>query len=186
MNLGEQRPSAAAVKNDMTLSFRHPEKSDGARVWRLINECPPLDANSLYCNLLQCTHFSNTCVLAERNQKAVGWVSGYKPPGDPETLFIWQVTVHESARGEGLGKTMINALIADPKAGAVKRIQTTITKDNEASWALFKSIAAALEADFAETPWFDRDREFEGAHATEHLVTIGPFEKIKQRAPKLS
>lgn len=180
MALNEQRAIAPAVQNDMTLTLRHPEKSDGARVWGLINECPPLDANSLYCNLLQCSHFGDTCILAERNQKAVGWVSGYHPPGDPETLFIWQVAIHKSARGEGLGKTMINALIADPKTGPVRRVQTTITKDNKASWALFRSIAKTLDAKFVEHSWFERDREFEGMHDTEHLVTIGPFAPVKK------
>lgn len=179
MTLTEQRANAAAVRTDMTLSFRHPEKSDGARVWNLIKECPPLDQNSLYCNLLQCTHFADTCILAERNQEIVGWVSGYRPPNDPEALFVWQVAVHGSARGEGLGKSMIETLLNDPRAAPVSRLQTTITKDNGASWALFKSIAKELDAKFDEKAWLERDREFEGAHATEHLVTIGPFESVR-------
>ena len=35
-------------------------------IWELISACPPLDTNSAYANLLQCTHFADTCVIAER------------------------------------------------------------------------------------------------------------------------
>ena len=151
------------------------------QVWELIAACPPLDQNSLYCNLLQCTDFANTCVLAEVNGEAVGWVSGYRPPHDPETFFIWQVAVREKARGMGLARSMVDELLARASARGVVKIKTMITPDNDASWGLFRSIASHLSAPFASEAWFERDKHFGGRHDTEHLVTIGPFGAFASR-----
>ncbi len=144
-------------------------------MWDLIAACPPLDPNSLYCNLIQCTDFANTCVLAEVNAEAIGWVSGHLLPEDRETLFVWQVAVREQARGSGLGLAMIDALLTRRTARGVKNIKTTITLGNEASWALFRSIAKHRSAPLISEVWFERNRHFGGRHDTEYLVSIGPF-----------
>lgn len=151
--------------------FRHPLKSDGQAVSRLIASCPPLDRNSLYCTLLQCTHFSRTCVLAERGGDAIGWVSGYLLPDDPHTLFIWQVAVSPAARGEGLGTSLIDALILASRRAGLRRLQTTITEPNKPSWALFRSIARERDAAFADEEWLSKGRDLPGE--SERLVTIG-------------
>jgi len=91
-----------------------PSPSDGASVFRLINQCPPLDTNSMYCNLLQCTHFAKTSVAAVQNNGAekdlLGFISGYLKPENKNTLFIWQVAVDERARGIGLAGSMLKHL----------------------------------------------------------------------------
>lgn len=166
---------AGSAKEKSAAVFRRPGKSDGARVWRLVNDCPPLDANSMYCNLLQCTDFADTCILCERDGEAVGWVSGYRLPQDAATLFIWQVAVHQNARGEGLAKRMLKALLSSAGCAGVDKLRTTITGANDASWSLFRSLAEELDAPLAREAWFDRDLDFAGAHDTEHLVSIGPF-----------
>ena len=82
---------------------------DGFDVHNLIASCPPLDRNSMYCNLLQCQHFSNTSVIAldEYSQEVLGFISAYIKPSDSDTLFVWQVAVSEKARGKGLAKQML-------------------------------------------------------------------------------
>lgn len=155
--------------------FRQPTDRDGERVWRLIADCPPLDENSLYCNLLQCTHFSDTCLLAEDKGALRGWVSAYRPPNDPETLFVWQIAVHKAARGSGFGSALIKELLTRPGVRGVKHLRTTITSDNQASWALFRSVAAALNAPIDRQLWFSQDIHFQGRHPSEHMITIGPI-----------
>jgi L-2,4-diaminobutyric acid acetyltransferase len=162
------------------IRLRRPKKTDGAAVWDLIASCDPLDENSMYCNLIQCDHFADTCVLAEREGEAVGWVSGYLLPDDPETLFVWQVAVSPEARGEGLSGRMLRELLARDACAQVRRIQTTITDDNDASWALFTRFAEKSDADLEHETHFCRDRHFDGAHDTERLVTISlPEEQSK-------
>lgn len=164
------------------IKFRKPEPEDGAAIWALIQECSPLDENSMYCNLLQCDHFRDTCIVAEIDGEVAGWISGYLMPNDPETLFIWQVAVSETARGRGLGRKMLCALLDRPVCAGVDRIQTTITRDNEASWALFRSFARREGGQLTDTAHYKRDDHFEGRHATEHMVTISFAGQAKRAA----
>ncbi|MEN8722214.1 MAG: diaminobutyrate acetyltransferase [Alphaproteobacteria bacterium] len=164
------------------LKLRQPDAKDGPTIEALITACPPLDQNSLYSTLLLCTDFADTCVVAEQDGKILGWVSGYIPPNDPATLFVWQVAVHEDARGQSLGRRMIAELLARPAAANAHRLRTTITPDNDASWALFQSVARHLGAALNDQPWFLREAHFAGAHDTENMVTIGPLKRAARAA----
>ncbi|WP_099867325.1 diaminobutyrate acetyltransferase [Pararhizobium haloflavum] len=154
------------------ISFRKPTKSDGSDVWRLIADSGKLDENSMYCNLLQCDHFADTCVLAELDGEIVGWISGYLPPDDDKTFFVWQVAVSEKARGRGIAKKMLRELMRREDCAQVEQLQTTITKDNDASWALFRSFARFCGATIKDQPHFREEEHFDGEHDTEHMVTI--------------
>ncbi|MHA6298239.1 diaminobutyrate acetyltransferase [Devosia sp. CAU 1758] len=156
-------------------AIRSPESTDGAKVWSLIQATESLDDNSLYANLLQCTHFASTCALAEQDGAVVGWVSGHILPEAPDTLFIWQVCVSDAARGQGLGRRLIGDVLARPACRNVKTLQCTITEDNEPSWALFTSIARRLGAQLRQIEHFLRDAHFGGRHDSEYAVSIGPF-----------
>ena len=157
------------------LGLRKPTAEDGAEVWQLIRACEPLDENSMYCNLLQCDHFADTCVLAEMNGEVVGWVSGYIVPSAPDTLFVWQVAVDGRTRGMGVAKKMLTHLLDREVCADVSKLQTTITADNEASWALFNAFAERRDAPVEHEPHFEREAHFDGAHATEYMLTIGDF-----------
>jgi L-2,4-diaminobutyric acid acetyltransferase len=159
--------------------LRKPEATDAVRVSDLVASCPPLDQNSTYCNLLQCTDFSDTCVMAERDGEAVGWISGYHPPNEPATLFIWQVAVHKRARGLGLARRMLLELVGRESHDGVSYLKTTITPDNDASRSLFRSFAARTGAPLRETAGFDAKEHFDGRHASERLITIGPLRPVR-------
>jgi len=152
-----------------------PDAQDGPRVTRLIASSPPLDTNSAYCNLLQCTDFRETCIIAERGGELIGWISAYRPPAAPDRLFIWQVAVHSSARGEGLALKMLEALVARPSAAGATMLTTTITQDNQASWRLFEAFARRHGASLTKSPRFEREMHFAGAHATEWQACIAPL-----------
>jgi L-2,4-diaminobutyric acid acetyltransferase len=161
-----------------SIEVRRPRKADGSKVWELIQSIEKLDDNSMYCNLLQCSHFASTCALAEMNGEAVGWISGYVLPESPDTLFVWQVAVHPDARGRGVAKRLILNLLKRKACRQVRHIHSTITPDNKASWALFRAIADELDAPLVDDAHFERDAHFGGAHDTEHLVEIGPFDRL--------
>lgn len=163
-------------------ALRKPQAEDGAAIWSLVQRCKPLDENSMYCNLIQCDHFRDTCVVAEMNGEIVGWVSGYVLPEDPEALFVWQVAVAEEARGTGLGSQMLRELIERDATEGVRRLQTTITADNDASWALFKRFADRVDGALESEAHFTRDTHFNGEHATEHMVTITLAERMRKAA----
>ncbi|MDU8913502.1 diaminobutyrate acetyltransferase [Aestuariicoccus sp. MJ-SS9] len=151
--------------------LRKPDATDGAAIWELIKACAPLDENSMYCNLVQADHFADTCVVAEMDGDIVGWVSGHMIP-DSDELFVWQVAVSPKARGLGLGKTMLLELIERDACDGAAQLKTTITRDNDASWSLFRSFARSIGGQLSDEPHFERETHFEGRHATEHMVTI--------------
>ncbi len=129
----------------------------------------------MYCNLLQCTHFQDTCICAKSDGKLVGFVSGYLLPAKPDTLFVWQVVVAEEARGQGLAIRMLQALLKQPACQNVDFIETTITPDNAASQALFKRLADTLSTEARILQGFDKSEHFNGQHESEELWHIGPI-----------
>lgn len=151
--------------------LRKPNATDGADIWALVRDCKPLDENSMYANLIQADHFRDTCVVAELDGEIVGWISGHMIPAQDE-LFVWQVAVSPKARGLGLGKLMLLDLIEREACDGADHLKTTITRDNAASWALFRSFARAIGGTLSDAPHFEREAHFDGAHATEHMVTI--------------
>lgn len=163
-------------------SLRKPRAEDGSAIWELVRACKPLDENSMYCNLIQCDHFADTCVLAELNGAPVGWVSGYVMPNDPETLFVWQVAVSEEARGMGLGTLMLKTILGRPACDGVERIQTTITSDNDASWALFRKFGKMQGTKLDAQAYYTQAQHFNNRHDTENLVTIPLAQSLARAA----
>jgi L-2,4-diaminobutyric acid acetyltransferase len=159
-----------------SIIFRSPALEDGMAVFRLVENCAPLDMNSRYCNLLQCSHFANTSVAALMNGEIVGFISGYIIPERADTLFVWQVAVAEQARGLGLASRMLDHILARPNCAEIAYLETSITEGNQASWALFKSLAKKRSADFQSSEWMDKDTHFAGQHDSEALVRIGYFD----------
>jgi len=156
--------------------FNKPSSMDGMAVHQLVASCPPLDTNSVYCNLLQASHFNETSIAASlEDGELVGFVSGYILPNKVDTLFVWQVAVSEKARGQGLAKKMLSSLLERSSCSGVRYIETSITLSNQGSWALFRRLADQLGAPLEESVMFDKQTHFKGQHDTEMLVTIGPM-----------
>ena len=151
--------------------LRRPTPADGAAIWELVRRCDPLDENSMYCNLVQADHFRDTCVVAEMDGELLGWVSGHMIP-DQNALFVWQVAVAPDARGMGLGRAMLTHLIERDACKPADTLKTTITRDNKASWALFRRLARSFGGELEDRPHYTRDVHFDGRHDTEHMVTI--------------
>lgn len=160
--------------HDLTV-LRPPVAEDGPAVSRLIQASGALDANSLYCTLLQCTDFAQTCVLAEAEGRLQGWLSAYVPPAQPDCLFVWQVCTAPQARGRGLGRRMIRAALDRPANRHLSQVGCTITEGNAASWALFRGVARSLDAPVTTGPRFDHRLHLDGRGDSELQVEIGPF-----------
>ncbi|MRI34979.1 diaminobutyrate acetyltransferase [Endozoicomonas sp. OPT23] len=155
--------------------IRKPTAEDGLSVNKLINSIPELDSNSSYCNLLQCSHFSDTSIIVEKQGEVLGFISGYIQPKDPKTLFIWQVAVSQQARGLGIASEMLKQLLNRRETAAITHLETTITDDNKASWALFNRLANNFDAPLERSVMFDRNTHFKNEHDTELLARIGPI-----------
>jgi L-2,4-diaminobutyric acid acetyltransferase len=169
------RASATKCQPRVGLIFRKPMARDARDVNDLVAACPPLDTNSLYCNLLQCTHFADTCLLAEQDGDIKGWISSYRPPDDPTAIFVWQIAVHESHRGRGLGVDLLQRLLCLPGASRASHLKATVTPSNRASRAFFTRFARQQGLELDTRPWFDTVVHFGGRHESETLFSIGPL-----------
>lgn len=163
------------MQEDSSIEFLLPTSYDGYAVNQLIADSPPLDTNSVYCNILQCYHFAETSVCAKSEGELFGFISGYLIPQRPDTLFIWQVVVSNAARGKGVASRMLNEILNRPACKDVKFLETTVTPTNHASVKLFERLASKLNAKVEVSPVFLDEEHFHGEHETEQLYRIGPF-----------
>lgn len=163
-------------QGDHLPALRSPCLDDARHIHALIQASPPLDVNSLYVYLLLAHHHAGTCVVAEgANGLLQGFVSAYVPPQTPDVLFVWQVAVHESARGLGLGGAMLKALLSRPGLQAVRYIETTVGPENAASRGMFASLARKLGTQINESALFETRHFGEQAHEEERLLRLGPL-----------
>lgn len=161
-------------KNSITI--RNPDINDGARIWELVRDSKPLNLNSPYLYLLLCRHFSETCLIAEKDSDLLGFVSAYRPPNLQDVIFVWQIAVHRDARQQGLAKTLLHKLVQQDGCQHIRYIEVTISPSNYASRNLFHSFAKELNVDCKETPFFTKEFFPEGEnHEEEILLRLGPL-----------
>ncbi len=157
------------------IRFRPPTAEDGLALNQLVARCPPLDTNSVYCNLLQCTDFADTSIAADDNGRLIGFASGYRPPSRPDTLFVWQVALDEACRGRGIAKAMLVRLFERLQTQGVCCIETTISPGNQASENLFRSLFRTLNLSCRTRLLFGSERHFGGRHQDEVLYRAEPI-----------
>lgn len=155
--------------------LRRPQLADGHVVHALVRRCPPLDLNSSYSYFLLCSHHAETCVVAEQGGELVGFLSAYRLPQAPHTLFIWQVAVDAAARGQGLAGRMLEALLTRPSCAGVQFIETTVAPSNLASRRVFARFAAQRGAAWQEAVFLTRAHFGGEAHEDEIMLRIGPL-----------
>src|SRR3546814_6234232 len=78
---------ASRAKGRAEIRYRRPQKADGPAIWALIRSIQALDDNSLYCNLLQCSHFADTCALAEVGGRPLGWIRSEEHTSELQSLM---------------------------------------------------------------------------------------------------
>lgn len=155
--------------------FRKPEVKDAVKIHALINACKPLAVNSVYSYLLLCQHFTDTCVVAEEEGGIIAFLSGYRLPSYQEVFFVWQVAVDSRVRGGGIGKRMLCEVLQRTVCQDCRFIETTITRQNTASWHLFWALARDLEAHCEEKVYFSNEHFGQANQEAEYLLRIGPF-----------
>jgi L-2,4-diaminobutyric acid acetyltransferase len=166
---------ATLEKENSEFHFRKPDKEDGADVWALIKNTGILDLNSSYSYLMWCEFFSETSIVAERDNRVTGFISGFKRQTSPETLFIWQVAVDESERGKGLGTDMLFHLLGRTDYEDIHYLEATVSPSNKPSQKLFHGLAEKLDTECEVSDCFSTGDFPEQGHEDELIYRIGPF-----------
>lgn len=145
-------------------------------MWSLASET--VDINSPYSYLMLGEYFAENCAVAEREGRLVGFVTGFTPPEDPETLFIWQIAVDESVRGLGVGSRLLDDVVGRPRVPRLRYLEATVTPGNEPSKRLFRSFAESWGAECHEEELFSRSdfpHDAGELHDPEIRFRIGAF-----------
>lgn len=166
--------AARAMPDPISLRFRAPRPQDGAAMWRLVKEMGGLELNSAYFYVLFATDFADTGVVAETEQgELAGFIVGHRPPPRPEAVFVWQIGVAPWMRRQGLGRRLLDELLAR-QAADCRWLEATVSPDNAASLNLFRSLARDRGLNCREQE-FMSEALFPNAHAAENLLRIGPL-----------
>jgi len=160
-------------------AFREPTVEDGPSIYDLVNRCKPLDVNSRYLYLLQCSHFANTCAVAESDGSVQAFISAYVLPDQPETLFVWQVAVDASLRGQGVAGRLLGHLLERPHLDGIHYVEATVNPSNNASRNLFASLARKHGCAMNESMLFEEKLLGDG-HEAEILLRVGSIEAKKE------
>lgn len=156
----------------VSYTMKKPKLEDSKDVYKLVDRCKPLDLNSEYCYMLVCDHFKETSVIAvDKSGAVVGFVSAYINPSSKDTLFVWQVAVDSSARGEGLALEMLKNISKRENLKEIAYITSTISPQNSASIALFKRLAKELNAKIDSFEYI-KIEHFINSHEDEMLFKI--------------
>lgn len=144
-------------------------------MWALTRSSGALDVNSVYHYLTLSHTFADTCIVAKSDTAVVGFITGFRPPKAPDTLFVWQITVAHSHRRQGVAHEMLRALLARLVDDGVCYLEATVTPTNLQSQRMFRSFAERLGAPCDESLLYPAEL-FPGAeHEDERLLRIGPF-----------
>jgi L-2,4-diaminobutyric acid acetyltransferase len=132
-----------------------------------------LDLNSPYAYVLWGDRFASSSLIAEdpSDPTPLGFVMGFRPPEDDDTLFVWQIGVDERARGRGLAARMLDHLVVEL---GISHVEATVTPSNTASAALFRGLGTRHDAPVVEELAYGEDL-FPGGHEAEVRFRIGPI-----------
>ncbi|SEN43783.1 diaminobutyrate acetyltransferase [Mesobacillus persicus] len=156
-------------------SYRIPDKEDGAKMWELIKSTSNMDLNSAYSYLLLSHYFSDTCVIAEDEDQIIGFVSAFRPPANPDTVFVWQVAVNSDYRGKGIGNKLLNELLDREACEDVQYLEATVSPSNVPSQSLFKGLAKKMDCPCEISDCFTEEMFPEPGHEAEQTYRVGPF-----------
>ncbi len=165
--------------SEIDILIRNPKKDDGKKFYKLVENSKVLDLNSEYLYLLQSTHFETTCSVAEHAGEIIGFVSGYRIPQKPNTLFIWQVAVDERYRGNNLAKILLMNILKRKENLDLQFINTTVSPSNKSSIRVFEKLTEELKTKIVNRSFFEKE-DFTNSHEEEVLYEIGPF-KLKEK-----
>lgn len=163
------------TKQDPSTVIRKPTVEDGPSIFDLVVRSKPLDVNSRYLYLLQCSHFANTCAVAESDGCVQAFISAYVLPDQSNTLFVWQIAVDASQRGQGVGSLLVTHLLERTHLSGIRYVEATVNPSNDASRNLFKSLARKSSCEINESMLFEAELFGEDAHEAEMLIRVGPF-----------
>ncbi|MGW0704205.1 diaminobutyrate acetyltransferase [Streptomyces sp. NPDC002867] len=154
--------------------FRAPVPQDGPAVWKMVEDTPGLDSNSLYYYSLWFRDFADGSLVATVHDELVGFLTGYRRPEEPETYFVWQTAVSPRHGIPFLGVKLFQAAADQQVANGARYVEATVSAENKAIIMVLKQFAKKHSAPI-ETRVLFPSSLFTDSHHDEVLYRIGPL-----------
>jgi L-2,4-diaminobutyric acid acetyltransferase len=152
-----------------SIRFDAPDASDGPALEALAREAGGLDVNSTYAYALWAKEFWQTSVTVRSDEALIAFLTAFRRPSAPDTLFVWQMAVDPAHRGARLGLRMLHELSS--RVPDATTLEATVTTDNHRSLTTFQRFADDRDGPLSIEPLFDQ-RQLGAGHAPEHLLRI--------------
>ncbi|WP_424919077.1 diaminobutyrate acetyltransferase [Streptomyces sp. wa1064] len=160
--------------------FRTPRPEDGIAVWELVRDTPGLDTNSRYFYVLWFRDFADCSLLATVDDEIVGFLLGYRRPGEPDTYFVWQTAVSPRHGIPFLGVKLFEAAADRQRERGARYVEATVSAENKAILMVLRQYARKRSAEVADRVLFPSGWLGEGHH-DEVLHRIGPLDRAPDR-----
>lgn len=172
-------PKSGAEKE---FTFRKICEKDIPVVYKLlVDNRPYVGLNSRYTYFLLAKDFSDTCIVAECENKIVAFSSGYIPPKRQDTFFNWEIVVQKEYRGNGIQKRM---LLHQIKLSKAKFFEGTVNPSNKISKKNYLQLAKLLNTTCEEKLFLSAEDFENDGHEPEILYRIGPIsQEALERLP---
>ena len=103
----------------------------------------------------------------------VGFLSAYRIPQRPQTLFVWQVVVNRALRGKQIAWRMLTTLLQRFDGDELQFVEATVNPSNAASRGLFERLAAETGTQLEEETFLDASAFGPGGdHESELLLRV--------------
>ena len=156
--------------------LREPKLEDGIAMYTLAMNSEKVDPLSQYGYLLFTQHFKETTAVAEKDGQVVGYLFGYIMPKKQDTLFLWQMEIHQSCQKLGLSLALAREIIERPFCDKIQYICGTVEEGNVPSRAFLKGLGRSYGCELQEKPFF-LDEHFAFPHDDEPMIYMGPIQR---------
>ena len=103
----------------------------------------------------------------------MGFISAYRPPERKNALFIWQVAVDQTLRGQNIAGRMLNTLLQRFEPCDLHYVEVTVNPSNSASRRLFERLAIEQGSVLEEKIFLDASAfGLDSVHESEILLRI--------------
>ncbi len=100
--------------------------------------CPPLEPYPAHLYRILLRYFGSLCLVAELEERKVGFVLALATQDPPGTLFLWQIGVAPDQQGSGLGQRLLEEFEKRGSRLGFRRVELTVDPLNEPSRRLFE------------------------------------------------
>jgi L-2,4-diaminobutyric acid acetyltransferase len=119
--------------------IKRTKENDFINVYDFVSTCKPLENYPEHFYKIMLRYFSNSCFIAEFNDKIVGFIMGFRSQVDKTKFFIWQIGVFSYHRGKEIGKKLLDIIEKTAKELGCKIVELTVDPENIPSKIFFEN-----------------------------------------------